>query len=498
MSSKKHTISNFRKFLLKLIKRSILLIMVYPALQANAQQLPISSHFHENRYLYNPSCIGMEPYTQAIFQVRKQWSGIQGAPETYHFTIDGSINKKKVGLGLRIFSDVAGILGRTGGYGTYRYRINFGSGNRLFMGLSVGFLQNKIHFDKIRAQNMNEPTLLKNSEKQTVFDANFGITYAYKNWKAGLSSYQLFNSKYYYEGNADIHSLNYKLIRHYMGTFEYEYQLNKAFLLEPQLILKNVQGMPLQFDFGTYINWRNKTWLGISYQHRHGVSISIGGLLYDQYTFSYSYDIPTGNIAGFTGGSHEFLIGLRIFRDKSEYQPDRIRQEELNHLKDLSQEQYEQIEKLEEEKKKLKRRVDSTTKDVNQQKQEIKKLKEIYNKDRQQINKTIEKYRISLKELESMDLSRESEDKRFYVVLGAYLDIKDAKFFQRILARETGLETKVVQRSDGKYFFVYSKKFKKGEEIHKNIRQEMKHLKRLRLDKYIDGNIWIYQEKEGL
>jgi len=470
--------------------------MLLSASMVQGQQLPISSHFYENQFMYNPSTAGMQNYTQAFFHARKQWMGIQGAPETFHFTVDGSLNNKNVGLGLMLYSDKTGIVGRTGGYGAYRYRFTITNEHQIFLGISAGFLQNKIFFNKIQAQNINETTLLKNTEKQTIFDANAGITYHYKNWNVGLASYQLFNSNFYYEGNVNHQSLRYKIVRHYIGSVKYEYTINNELRVDPQFIVKNVQGMPLQFDAGTYINWRNQGWFGVNYQHNYGVSLAVGGLLYGKYTISYSYDIPSGNIAGFTPGSHEFLIGIRLFNNDKSYQQDRLKRNELNYLKNLSQEQYEQIEKLEDENKQLQTKVDSTAKDVHKQRKEIKKLKNIYNKDRPKINSTIKKYKISLDDLDEMDLSGKSEHKQFYVVLGAYLKLKDAKFFQRVLERETGLETRVHRRSDGKYYFVYSEAYKKQKKTKKDIIRELRLLKRLDLSKYINGNIWIYHEAE--
>lgn len=478
------------------VRRILTGIIFLAASTVHAQQVPISSHFYENQFIYNPSAIGMQDYTQAFFHARKQWMGIQGSPETFHFTLDGSLNHKKAGLGLMLFTDKSGIIGRTGGYGAYRYKLKINNEHQVYLGISAGFLQNKIIFEKIQAEDIDETTLLNNTEKQTVFDANAGVTYTYKNWEVGLASYQLFNSNFYYEGNASIQSLKYKIIRHYIGSVKYEYAVNNEFRLDPQLIIKNVQGMPLQFDVGTYVNWRNQGWVGINYQHNYGVSLSLGGLLYDKYTISYSYDLPTGNIAAFTKGSHEFLVGIRLFNNDNQYQQDRFKRNELNHLKNLSQEQYEQIEKLEDENKQLNTKVDKTANDVHQQRKEIRKLKEIYKKDRKKINRTIKKYRISLDDLEKIDFSEESERTQFYVVLGAYLKLKDAKFFQRILERETGLETRVHKRTDGKYFFIYSKAYKKQKETKKDILRELRLLKRLNLDEYINGNIWIYHEAD--
>lgn len=290
--------------------------------------------------------------------------------------------------------------------------------------------------------------------------------------------------------------MNYKLIRHFIASVSYKQLISRDFRIDPQILIKDVQGMPLQFDVATYLNWRDLAWFGVNYQHEYGVSFSLGGIIHDRYVVNYSYDLPTGNFASYTGGGHEFLIGIRFFKNQGSGQTDKIGNKDLNHLKQLTQEQFEEIERLTDENKELKEKVDSTYKDVQYQKEEIKKLKEIYKKDENQINRVIEKYQISIEELDSLDFSESSDEKQFYVVIGAYLNIQDAKFFQKVMERELGLETKVVQRDDGKYFFVYTREFNKDEESKKEIKREFRLLKRLDLDEYISGNVWIYNAKE--
>jgi len=478
-------------------KIAFILLITCAFYSAKAQQIPLSNNYYVNKFIYNPAQIGEYSFTQTFFHARKQWVGIEGAPETYLFSIDGSLNSEKIGLGAMFYSDLTGIVGRTAAYGAYRYRVRFRNEHIIDMGISAGFLQNKIYFDKIRSEDPNETSILENEEKTTAFDANVGINYRFRNLQVGISAFQLLNNNLFYQTSDNLQSINYKLIRHFIGSISYKQNINRDFRIDPQVVIKDVQGMPLQFDVATFLNWRDLAWFGVNYQHKYSVSLSLGGVLHDRYVLNYSYDIPTGNIAAFTTGGHEFLIGIRFFKKSEDNVANNYKNKDINKIKKLTQEQFEEIERLTEENKQLKQKVDSTYEDVQHQKKEIEKLKEIYKKDEGQISQAIEKYQISLEELDSLDFSDSSEEKQFYVVLGAYLKIEDAKLFQKVMEREIGLDTKVVQRDDGKYFFVYTRDFNKDVESKKAIKKEFRLLQRLNLDEYISGNVWIYNAKQN-
>jgi len=53
----------------------------------------------------------------------------------------------------------------------------------------------------------------------------------------------------------------------------------------------------------------------------------------------------------------------------------------------------------------------------------------------------------------------------------------------------------VVQRDDGKYFFVYTRDFNKNFDSKKAIKREFRLLQRLDLEEYITSNVWIYNAK---
>ena len=95
------------------------------------------------------------------------------------------------------------------------------------------------------------------------------------------------------------------------------------------------------------------------------------------------------------------------------------------------------------------------------------------------------------KESKETDQKSTKEYVQFYTVAGAYFKIEDAKAYQRMLKRESGIETKVVSREDRKFFFVYTKSF----DNLKAARQEIEKLKTGTLKDTINGNFWVYSKK---
>ena len=73
----------------RLILALVLSVAAYGA--AKAQQLPQYSQYVLNNYLTNPAVGGIESYTDLRMGYRRQWSGLDGAPESFYASVHGSI-----------------------------------------------------------------------------------------------------------------------------------------------------------------------------------------------------------------------------------------------------------------------------------------------------------------------------------------------------------------------------------------------------------------------
>ena len=59
-----------------------------------AQQRPHYTQYILNNYILNPAISGIENYTDIKLSARDQWVGLDGAPRTAYFTIQGLSAKK--------------------------------------------------------------------------------------------------------------------------------------------------------------------------------------------------------------------------------------------------------------------------------------------------------------------------------------------------------------------------------------------------------------------
>ena len=63
-----------------------------------SQQTYIYTNYNLNKVIYNPALCGLEDFAEAGFNIRNQWSGLDGAPQTQIFTINGPIKNKNMFL----------------------------------------------------------------------------------------------------------------------------------------------------------------------------------------------------------------------------------------------------------------------------------------------------------------------------------------------------------------------------------------------------------------
>ncbi len=89
--------------------------------KVHAQLNPLSSQYFQNTYLANPAMAGMQKGLRVNLAYRNQWSSMPGSPKNTVVTSD--YQKNRVGLGLSMLKDQAGLLNRTQVLGTYDYHL---------------------------------------------------------------------------------------------------------------------------------------------------------------------------------------------------------------------------------------------------------------------------------------------------------------------------------------------------------------------------------------
>ncbi len=278
--------------------------------QLQAQQDAMFSQYMFNMLTVNPAYAGSRDVLSTTAMRRWQWVNIEGAPRTTYFSADMPIANKKVGLGIMAYNDKIGATNTNALYLNYAYRIRLKKGT-LALGLNAGFGQYKADFLSLTTTDYGDPVSLQNVNK---FMPNFGFGtyYSTDRFYIGLSAPHLMNNKLTKESS----SLAIQR-RHLFAMTGVVIPLSLFIKVKPSVLVKYVQGAPLQVDGNVNFWFDDRISIGASYR----TGDAIVGLLEIQVTpqlrVGYAYDASLTKLRKYNAGSHELMLRYEFGFGKS-------------------------------------------------------------------------------------------------------------------------------------------------------------------------------------
>ena len=303
-----------------------LLLATAPVL---AQQQAQYSQYMNNNYLLNPGATGVEDYIDVKLSYRTQWVGLEGAPKTYYASINSSLGKWRTtnkrtlregkrpfhALGGLVYNDVTGPTSRTSAYVSYAYNLALTPKIRAALGVSAGLQQFSVDGQKLQ---FFDPTTVAAGAASRVFDGAVGLWVYSPDFYVGVSGTQLLGNKLNFSYGPDqlgVGAPGNSLKRHYYVTGGVRVPLSDDWSLVPSVLVKAVRPAPLSVDLNAKLKYRDLLWAGASWR-AFDAAVAMVGFSYEQLTVGYSYDVGLSQLAGYHGGSHEILIGLRLKKKK--------------------------------------------------------------------------------------------------------------------------------------------------------------------------------------
>ncbi len=312
------------------VKKGLLTVAALAlVLVINAQDLPVYSQYIFNKYLINPAVAGSDGYTSINLTTRQQWAGYQGAPQTYSLSFQGRVLKQKyiirenlfsnrifkphtegkVGLGGTIYSDINGLVRRTGFSTSYAYHIWLQGGTQLSFGLAFTGYHYKIDQRQIQFEDPDEPWMNTDFRKGIfVPDFNFGVYLLNRKFAVGFSAQELM------EGFIRAGSQAYKdlrLQRTYYLFGNYDFEPDNKTLIQPSLLVKMSEQLRPQADIGLTYSYDNRIWVGATFRTGSAIIANVG-VRRDRLFIGYSFDFTLNAIQMSTYGSHEFIMAVRF------------------------------------------------------------------------------------------------------------------------------------------------------------------------------------------
>lgn len=284
------------------------LIAILGVLSLNAQQVQQFTQFRFAPLSYNPAFTGNDEFFNALALHRTQWTGIKDSPRTYFMSLDAPSKSGKMGFGGVIYTDVAGPTRRFGAKATYAYKLQITEETKLSFGVAFGLTQFSIDGSQIDLRETGDQAMTGQIESELKPDASFGLVYYSDKYFVGLSADQILNNELdLYPGDGDG-----KMAVHYYLSGGYKFKVSDDFEIEPSVLLKYVQPIPVQLDFTTRIIYKGNLWLGGSYRTNDAAAVYAGYRIMDYLTIGYSYDITTSDLKQYSDGTHEIFIQFRF------------------------------------------------------------------------------------------------------------------------------------------------------------------------------------------
>jgi type IX secretion system PorP/SprF family membrane protein len=239
---------------------------------------------------------------------RHQWVGFEGAPNTQTVSLHTPIKQSNTFVGAQILRDQIGeVITETGGYLTLTQRVAVGLKTYLAVGINGGLSSFKANYSDLYGDSpgsINDPLF----ENESSIRGNFGM------------GVMLFSDKYYvgvssphfYYTNLSLSETATETRPHYMLQGGYLAKISNNIKVKPNLLIKYVNGSPVQFDMNANVLLNETLWLGASYRTMDSFSAVASLYVTNNIQFGYSYDVAHTALSKVQKGSHEVMLQFRI------------------------------------------------------------------------------------------------------------------------------------------------------------------------------------------
>jgi type IX secretion system PorP/SprF family membrane protein len=281
-----------------------------------AQQRPQYTLYNQNNFLINPAVAGIENYYDTKLSYRTQWAGLESAPQTGYFSLQGPIgdvSSKHSGIGGYVVSDKTGPSVRNSFNLAYAYHLPVNRTINLSFGLSGGITQYSLDGSKLNPNDPNDPSITNGKANQILPDLGAGLWLYSTKFYVGVSGQQLVPATLDFgtnNGEATVGDNSYKA--HFFLTSGYRFAVGEDFLITPSILCKFVSPAPTSVDLTLKAMYMETIWGAVSYRTSDSFAISMGVNISSTFNIGYGYDFGVSGLSEFHGGSHEILLGFQI------------------------------------------------------------------------------------------------------------------------------------------------------------------------------------------
>ena len=280
-------------------------LMLICSIYVFGQQQAMFTQYMFNGLALNPAYAGSHESISMTALARVQWVGVDGAPNTQTFSAHTPVPGTQAAFGGVFVRDEIGITTQNGFFLSYAYRIKVSDQGTFSMGLQGGIS----NFDN----NYSELGVIDDSPLSGNFSA----------WKPNFGTGVYFYNQRFYAGVSVPFLLNQELetsdsnnpseqIRHYFATAGTVFPISPLVKLKPSILLKMVEGAPIEMDINANLILDETIWIGLSYRSGDSMDALLEFQVSPQFRVGYAYDWTLSDFNQVNSGSHELALNYRL------------------------------------------------------------------------------------------------------------------------------------------------------------------------------------------
>lgn len=271
---------------------------------------PLAAQYFLDPYMANAAMAGIDTGFHVNLAYRHQSSGVNGAPETKALTANYQLFKR-VGIGMNIFNDKAGLLNNTKVAFTYAYHLplSLAGTSALHFGLSGAFIARRLDTKEVNG-DPTDPNINAFNRRDNYFEADFGMAYTYKGLTVQASLPNLVSLVKNSSSDLGIDRSLFFAAAGY--KFETGEQLSA---IEPKVCFRDIKGYDNIIDAGANFTFLHNQLNAFGMYHSsQSFSAGVGANYRSIAGFQLIYNSQTAGLSNYTNGTFEINLMVNLFR----------------------------------------------------------------------------------------------------------------------------------------------------------------------------------------
>jgi len=288
------------------MNKIFLAITLLAALNVNGQNI-MPNRFYTNNYsIINPSCIYLYEYTSIHLFTHQQWINVKNHPYSQGIVANGT--NQQAGWGVSLLNNRWGNMNNFSLRLNYAYRAKLNDELNFAAGLGLSINQFSLNQTNYTPTDVNDPALSYSKESSIVPNFNTGVVLYNNVAHIGLSVLNVLQNNYKLSLNENEQN---KISRYFTLHSTYRIKVSDNIDIQPSLLLLKNSYQKIYFNFSTTAIYNEKYSLGLSIASNKELGIS-AGIVYQQFSFSYSYGFNSFLKIYLPSSYHEISLGYKL------------------------------------------------------------------------------------------------------------------------------------------------------------------------------------------